>query len=252
MKILPITYNNQNPVSFAHHPDFEKMIKAKEPIIASSYFRRSPIALYTVDSFTDIINTFKEVFQGEFKTPKKMLIVGVADSQEPFSYLASIRQIVKDKPIQEILDLYIVDLQSAPEHKKLYNNSHTLGHLMPEYAKEGFVRSEDLGKNFYNYRIKNDLFNFLEQTYMDPKKSKWESRIQEVIKDYPDNYFDIVSMNNVLFYLPESKKYPTLENVYRTIKNDGYFITEGNFYVDSSSFRENMEKTNYGIYRKIL
>ena len=248
MRILPITNYNPNHTAFTHHPDFEKLAQI-EPIKASCYFRRDSIS--SADHFLDIINVFKTMFEGEIKTPKKMLIVGIADSQEPFSYLTAISQIRKDKPIEEILDLYIVDLQSAPDKKKLLKDSYAIKDLIPDYARGGFIKSMRPNNYFYSVRVRDDLFKFLKNTYDNPEKSKWESRIQEIIKDYPDNYFDIISMNNVIFYLPKKDKTPTMENIYRTTKKGGFYITEGDIYVNKSTFASNMEHINYGIFRKI-
>lgn len=248
MRVLPITSYNPNHTAFTHHPDFEKLAQT-EPIKASCFFRRDGIT--SSDSFLDIIKVFKTMFEGEIKTPKKMLIVGVADSQEPFSYLTAISQIRKDKPIEELLDLYIVDLQSAPNKNKLHKDSYAIEELIPNYARGGFIKSMRPSSYFYSVRVRDDLFKFLKNTYNNPEKSKWESRIQEVIKDYPDNYFDIVSMNNVIFYLPNRDKSPTMENIYRTIKKGGLYITEGDLYVNKSTFASDMERINYGIFKKI-
>lgn len=250
MRILPINASNQrNRTTFTHHPDFDRLIKT-EPLTASSYFRRGFASHEVSDAFIDIVNTFKKVFSGNITVPKRVLIVGIADSQEPFSYLTSIRQIV-DRPIEEVLDLHTVDLQSAPSHKKLHEDSYTWCHMIPNYAKSGFVRSSDPKKMFYNYRVRDDLFKFLEHTYKNPEKSKWESRIQEVINDYPDNYFDIISMNNVVYYLPEADKFPTLNGIYRAMKKDGYYITEGNYYVEHADFAPNMQEEHLGIFKKV-
>ena len=246
MRISPITNYSTN---FGHHPDFNRLVNAKEPVTASSYFRRGYSSWG--GKFTDIVKTFQTIFSENMNTPKKMLIVGVADSQEPFSYLATIKQIIKNTPIQNVLDLYIVDLQSAPDTEKLHKDSYTLGHLLPDYAKDGFKIKKHPQKSFYNYKIKDELFNFLNETYGNPLKSKWESRIQEVIKDYPDNYFDIISMNNVIFYLPEIDKRSTVDNIYRTIKPEGCYITEGDYYIMSSKFNDKMKNLHYGIFQKL-
>ena len=65
--------------------------------------------------FGKLTQIFESVFINKIRQPLKMLIAGIASSQEPFSYLTTIKTIIKDKPIENVLDLHIIDLQSKPD-----------------------------------------------------------------------------------------------------------------------------------------
>ena len=143
-------YSARNNIAFAHHPDFNRL-SCKLPILTSHYFRRG-LVIYTNNfaKFWDIINVFKNVFTDDIQKPVKMLIAGIANSEEPFSYLTSIKTIIKDKPISDVLNLHVIDLQSQPDEEKLYENSYITCNI-PEFAKDGFVHLPHPKYPSYNY-----------------------------------------------------------------------------------------------------
>ena len=261
MKVLPIfAYNNINKnhntqmkksynTSFTHHPDFDRLIK-EYPLCASGYFRRRYVSLEPSIYFTDILNVFKKVFSTE--KIKKILLIGIGNSQEPCSYLSTIKQLKKDKPINTFLDLHILDLQSKPDKKKLFQDSYIVDDYLPDYAKDSFIYDPEHSEfSFNKYRVTDELFNFLNNTYNNSSKSKWETRVQEGITTYPKENFDIISINNVLFYLDLKEIYPTIENMYKALKLGGYLITEGDEYIQNSAVANKFERTAEGIFRKI-
>ena len=233
--------------SFTNHPDFDVLIK-KWPLCASGYFRRGITFGEPSERFIDIVKIFRNVFKNTV-TPKKMLIVGIANSEEPFSYLATIKQLNETRPIEDILDLHIIDLQSKTSREALFNYSYDTEYI-PFYAKKSFVYSPHPQIPLYNYRINDELFEFLYKTYNDPSKSKWETRVQDAITTYPDNYFDIISINNVIYYIKD-KPVETFNNVYRVVKPDGYIISDDNDYSIQSKKTEYLELLSEGLYRKI-
>ena len=79
------------------------MLQKQYQITASSYFRRGPYYGSANDNFQNIINVFQTIFDKNIKQPIKMLIVGIGDSQEPFSYLAVIKNIIKYQNLSSIL-----------------------------------------------------------------------------------------------------------------------------------------------------
>ena len=109
MPITTYSYNsniNRKPKpSFTAHPDFYKYNSTQ-----SCYFRRGVVVLPS-PKYTDIVDIFCEVFDKNVTTPQDMLIIGIGNSQETFSYLASIKGIIKNRPLNKNVDLYIVDLQ---------------------------------------------------------------------------------------------------------------------------------------------
>lgn len=311
MRILPISYvRNQNinnrkipETVFTAHPDFYKYNSTQ-----SCFFRRGSVLLACSKGYADIENLFYKIFKNSPDIQKSMLIIGIGDSQEPFSYLASVKGILQNKKLKNNLDLHTVDLQSKPEHNDLklqaFCNLYDY-QTFPEFAEKGFVKDNvddwleikheknlpsfideymhyflsyrkrwnELEQKFHDtetvlnilknenkqknmrWRVNDEIYEFLEQTYNNPQKSKWDSRIQETILDYPDNKFDIISANNVLPYITSQKESAqTVKNIVRALKPNGYFITdpyEYPYHVKVLSACDNIKKTEQGIYQKV-
>ena len=308
MRVLSVPqiniYNNRTysiKPSFTAHPDFLRYSTA------SCYFRRGAVLLTCAKGYEEIENLFHKIFKLNPNVPKSMLIAGIGNSQEPFSYLASIKGIIKNNALEKNLDLYTVDLQSKPEHIKLKKDAFCdlLDYQsFPKYAENSFVKDstkdwleikqakrvvnqpdEYLYKISSNYdrwkelrqqgyssdtilkrieaeekqksmrwRVNDEIFEFLEKTYNNPQKSKWESRMQDVIKTYPDEKFDIISANNSITYiLSNAEIKQTVRNMLRTLKKGGYIITDpydNVYHVEEISKYKNVKKINDGIYQK--
>lgn len=246
-------YNRRNPRcnnSFGHHPDFDILLKTK-PVLTSDYFRRGiTIKIGDYPNFRDIVNLFNSIFSKNIK-PIKMLIAGIANSEEPFSYLTTIKTIIKDKPIHDVLDLYIIDLQSKPDKDKLFKNSYLVDSTPPIFAKRGFVYSPHDIYPLYKYRVSDELFDYLNKTYNDSSKSKWETRLQEEITNYPENYFNIISTNNVLYYMEDYEAYDTYNQMCRKVNAGGYVITENDDYAFDNKNKHNFVRYRKGIYQKL-
>ena len=280
MQIYPIrnfntdNYNNKN-LKFTAHPDFYKFNST-----LSCYFRRGLFALVNNKGYADIENLFCKIFQANINEPKKMLIIGIGNSQEPFSYLASIKGIIGNNQLRKNVDLYIVDLQSKPEFKKLRLNSFPNlfpYETFPKYAGRSFIKDvkypeakqniSDLSPIEYyiytqmhkpakpstDYRVNDEILDFVNETYNNPQKSKWDSRIQEVITDYSDNEFDIISVNNVFGYIDDEDYLKTMRHIKRTLKPiDGHLISDPYFEdVQNSETLSTFKVLNPGIYQKM-
>ena len=306
MRITPISYtivsynNIKSKPVFTAHPDFYKYNS-----IQSCYFRRGTIISSCIEGYSNIENLFCKVFKPN-NGIKNMLIIGIGSSQEPFSYLASIKGIIKDRKLNNNVDLYTVDLQSEPKHIDLKLNAFCNLHKnesFPKYAESSFVKdnkddwleikqkkttSEEFDEYMHQmlshlkewkellqqgyseenilkilkdrekqinmcWRVNDEIFDFLEKTYNNSQKSKWDSRIQDVIQTYPDNQFDIISANNVLPYIMGTEIPQTVKNIVRVLKPNGYFITdlyENLLHIRQINSSENMKKVNSGIYQK--
>jgi len=276
MLIYPIKNTNNHTcknLKFTAHPDFYKFNSTQ-----SCYFRRGVVALANNKGYTDIENLFCKIFQSNLNKPKKMLIIGIGNSQEPFSYLASIKGIIQENPLNKNVDLYIVDLQSKPEYNKLRLDAFPSlfpYETFPKYAGKSFIKdvkfpeSESNIKNLSpiyiytkihkplrpsnEYRVNDEILNFVNESYNNPEKSKWDSRIQDVIIDYSDNEFDIISANNVFGYLSDNDYAKTMRHIRRILKTmNGYFISDPYFQdVQSSEVLSTFRGLNPGIYQKI-
>ena len=259
------SYNYKSPVkpkvttpTFKAHPEFDEL-KQNYDITASSYFRRGGFYGSVSPGFLNIVDVFEDMFGEDSAKPKKMLIVGIGNSQEPFSYLSVINN-MGEKSLSKKLDLYTVDMQSKPEKSKLFADSFYDGFEQPPmYAKDGFIEDPDWYKykglhTYHNrkYRVKDDIFNYLNKTYNNPAKSQWDTRIQDVIEEYPDNSFDVISANNTIGYMREREDISkTFDNIYRVLKPGGLFITD-TYYFDMNNApqrMDNMKEIFPGIYR---
>lgn len=159
-----------------------------------------------------------------------MLIVGIGRSQEPFSYLASIKELIKDKKLKDVLNLQTVDLQAKPTKNILLSCTHYGGFWgkEPIFAKSSFIKYAQMYGDTVlqtGFRVNDEIFDYLYKTYNN--KSKWATRIQDDIKNYPDNSFDVLSMNNVLGYIEDDDEYySTIKNMPRIVKPNGFIITD--------------------------
>ena len=252
---------NERYISFCSHPEYYELSK-QHYVKASSYFRRGMEYGAPSNNFQDVVDIFKKEFGGFSLRPKKMLIAGIGDSQEPFSYLATIKNIIGHRPLNMVVDLHTVDIQSRPTKTDLYVNSfYDYDGKLPEFAKNSFVKMydvEDLRRKYLyqDTRVKDNIFNYLYNTYKNPQKAKWDTRLQDAIKTYPDESFDIISANNILPYIyvkhPE-QTVPAIQNIYRCLKVGGYFITDphGYKYYEESGILDKMKKVYPGIFKKV-
>lgn len=254
-KLSANSYVKKKNPSFCAHPDFYAL-KKNYDVKASSYFRRGQMFGSPCDGFADIVMTLSTIFRQPFTKPQRMLIAGIGDSQEVFSYLAVIKRMLNQKDIKGVVDLNIIDLQSKPSNKKLKIDSfYDHGYAPDRFAQESFVKdTKDYGQEWYQeYRVKDDIFELVKDAYNNKNKSKWNSRVQETIKIYEDNSFDIISSNNTLMYIKdEAAIYETLRQMHRCLKKGGYLIVDPHYtYIAKAGLSDKLEFVFDGIYKKL-
>lgn len=263
MQILPINTYNQNiyykkqkgqNITFCDHPDFTAL-QRKYDITASIFFRRGGYYGGPNKAFADVIDTLKLFFNRQTKNQVSMLIGGIAESQEPYSMLAVIKNLIGKKKFKKVLDLHTIDLQSKPSEDALFLQSFYDCPWKPEYATESFEREEtiDYGhEHMGSYRVKPDIYKYLSSVYNNPEKAKWETRIQDSIKEYPDETFDIISVNNTLIYIFDyALRIKTVKDIFDKLKPNGVFITDPHMTEYQEVFSPDVCDEIYpGIYRK--
>lgn len=226
-----LTAENYNEVTKKAHPDFYEISQYNLSLRASSFFRRG-VVLGETSYFKDIIDVFSTLFNKNTNDKKSILIVGIGRSQEPFSYLASIKELIKDKKLKDVLNLQTVDLQAKPTKNILLSCTHYGGFWgkEPMFAKSSFIKYAQMYGDTVlqtGFRVNDEIFDYLYKTYNNKSKSKWATRIQDDIKNYPDNSFDVLSMNNVLGYIEDDDEYySTIKNMPRIVKPNGFIITD--------------------------
>lgn len=226
-----LTVENYNEVTKKAHPDFYEISQYNLSLRASSFFRRG-VVLGETSYFKDIIDVFSTLFNKNTNDKKSILIVGIGRSQEPFSYLASIKELIKDKKLKDVLNLQTVDLQAKPTKNILLSCTHYGGFWgkEPMFAKSSFIKYAQMYGDTVlqtGFRVNDEIFDYLYKTYNNKSKSKWATRIQDDIKNYSDNSFDVLSMNNVLGYIEDDDEYySTIKNMPRIVKPNGFIITD--------------------------
>lgn len=226
-----LTVENYNEVTKKAHPDFYEISQYNLSLRASSFFRRG-VVLGETSYFKDVIDVFSTLFNKNTNDKKSILIVGIGRSQEPFSYLASIKGLIKDKKLKDVLNLQTVDLQAKPTKNILLSCTHYGGFWgkEPMFAKSSFIKYAQMYGDTVlqtGFRVNDEIFDYLYKTYNNKSKSKWATRIQDDIKNYPDNSFDVLSMNNVLGYIEDDDEYySTIKNMPRIVKPNGFIITD--------------------------
>ena len=226
-----LTVENYNEVTKKAHPDFYEISQYNLSLRASSFFRRG-VVLGETSYFKDVRDVFSTLFNKNTNDKKSILIVGIGRSQEPFSYLASIKELIKDKKLKDVLNLQTVDLQAKPTKNILLSCTHYGGFWgkEPMFAKSSFIKYAQMYGDTVlqtGFRVNDEIFDYLYKTYNNKSKSKWATRIQDDIKNYPDNSFDVLSMNNVLGYIEDDDEYySTIKNMPRIVKPNGFIITD--------------------------
>ena len=246
---------NRENVNFCHHPDFIALEKKYE-IIASNYFRRGGYYGSACEQFSDVINTLKLFFDKNMKNKVTMLIGGIAKSQEPYSMLAVIKSLIGGKRINNVLDLYTIDLQSKPDEKTILLQSFYDTPWEPDFVPGSFVQEKTVKygyKRLHRYKVKHDIYKYLSSVYNNPNKALWETRIQEGIKDYSDEKFDIISVNNTLGYICDYEtRMQTVRNIFDKLKPNGIFITDPHITQYQEVFSPDVCDEIYpGIYKKM-
>ncbi len=253
IEFIPHIFNNNKKVTFKAHPEYKKLAQEYE-INASSFFRRGRSYGSPSNEFGDVINILNKIFGIKSFDKKNMFIAGIGDSQEPFSLLAVIKFLIKDKPLQDSLNLNIADLQSKPKDKILFEQSYFDCGFPPPYVKNSFIKDcgEKYGLQYYKkYRVTDEIFEFLKQTYNDSKKSYWDTRVQDIAKEMNNEQYDIVSINNTLGYINDQNIIiETLNNIKRIVKRGGIFITDPHCKLYDETLKDTMSKEYEGIYKK--
>ena len=268
MFISPISTTNYNKsfikpqqnMCFKAHPEFYRLAQNFN-VTASSYFRRGTLYGAPSAKFADIVDVLKlffkrGIFKKKIKEPIKMLIVGVASSQEPFSNLAVIKSFIGKKQLSDVLDLHIIDLQSKPSNKKLFNNSYYDGLNDIDYAESSFIEDPKVFTSFgfplqRKYRVNDEIYNYLKSVYANRDKSMWDTRVQDGIKDIDDGSFDIISINNTLGYIQDTdERVDVLKDVFRSLKKGGVFITDLHYKASEIGGENNYNQIKEGIFRK--
>ena len=77
-------------------------------------------------------------------------------------------------------------------------------------------------------------------------------RLQEAVKTFANEDFDIISINNTIGYIVDKdSRIGTIKDIYRTLKRNGIFITDPYYnFIKEANLSECFLKIADGIYKK--
>ncbi len=246
-------------INFGEHIDLERLRYHFPKVTESCFYRRGLNFDKPSEAFGHVANVLKAVFSTDSKFPKKMLIAGVGNSKEPYSYLAIINSQLNGKSLYDTVDMYSVDLQKLPDCRTLFKSSVYNSSEPITYAKQSFITDDKhiIDNNKPINRVQNSIYYYMLRAYNNPTKAKWETPIQQAIKTYDSNFFEIISANNILPYVKltsgDKACAEVLQEMHRCTTPGGYIITDPKIYrfTKESGILEKMQKIEDGIYKKI-
>lgn len=206
-------------VKFGMHSEFSRLISQGE-IRGSNFFRRST-GIYGFQSreFEHVETAIKETLS-RIKRPK-ILIVGVGSGQEPLSFLAIINSLIKNETLSKRVNLNCVDLQPQINDWRIISCSGQ----QALFAEDSFEKVAHASGEYLE--IKPHILNYLKQVFQNPRKSKWDTQIEDFAAKSPSSSYDMISMNNVLAYIKDStKRVQVMADLRRMLKNGGTIITD--------------------------
>lgn len=227
-------------VNFGTRPEFLELQRIYSNPRYSYFFRRS-------EDFSNVVKAFRQMYASVQKP--KVLVVGVGRGEEPLTYLAVIKDIFKNDPLDKVVDMNCVDLQPKISGLVLKNNSFTESYSTVLFAKDSFICDAITGKFF----VKPNIFNYLIKTFNNPQKSHWDTSIEEYSSKCQKETYDMISMNKVLMYLKDKEtQVKTVDKLFDMLKPDGIIISDSEHDFMSWDLRnaKNIKKINPGIWQK--
>lgn len=217
-------------VAFCARPEYE-ILKSQyqDRILLSNFFRKGDTFGKQSEEFQDIIDVFELLFLFSKKEKPKVLVAGIGGrAQEPFSYLTVVKDIMGTKPLNSAIELNCVDLQPEMSKEILDQCAYFDGYPSPKFAKNSFKFIEHPPKGSPSkYRVNREILSCLEKVFRNPKKTKWNTKIEDFCLTCPDDTYDLISCKNTLLYVESGiKKFFTIKNFTRMLKPKSILITD--------------------------
>jgi len=240
-----IQTNYYLPLNFTARKEYKDLNDYYE-VRASTHFRRGLNYGGPSSYYKDVEDTLKMMYDN--KRQNKILVVGVGEGQEPFSLAASVYGIKWYENLKDVLDMECVDLGPKLTKKQITEASKMNQQCQYYFAIDSYKKTPD-GK----YTFIPEICDFVNETLNSKEKTKWDTSIQEFVKDCPENSYDCISMNNVLGYImSKQEKNDVISKMEKMIKPNGFLITDE---IYSEYFKNNNLLTGFdqvfpGIYQK--
>lgn len=203
------------------------------------------------EKFKQTIKAIESVFKAKAKP--RILLAGVANLEEPFSYLTVIKDILrgdsarKNKYLDEVVDLCCIDAQAPISQDRIEKLSYLRGYDSPPYAKSSFVKEGS------RYRVSQEILEFLSEVLGDPSSTHWNTFLENFSQDCarskaPKDRFDLISCKNVLCYMNDRMKRCTAEHLCDMLNPGGIIITDEH---QSHLIPAGFKRLGAGIFQKL-
>jgi hypothetical protein len=208
---------------------FDRLSRIRRNLMASFWFRRG----FDTKEFEDVATALEEAIS--VNKPAKVLLIGVADAQEPMSILATVNHLAAQKPLKEVIHLNCVDIRSPlseefiEEHASFHDSapSRAISGILEKVASSSFdTEQRPLQGTFY--RLKKPILDYLKKVFADKASTHWDTQIEDFSKTAPSEAYDVILYNNVGLYLANlGVRKEVLSNLCRMVKPGGFLITDG-------------------------
>lgn len=208
------------------HPDSEEWRYQQDSVL----FRRGLNSAISNENFTDVINGLQEACKN--KEHIDLLVVGVAEGQEPISLLAVLDSIAKSrrKTLGEFADLHLVDVrdQLDTSHLEYRAYKHVIETMFPgnSIIKDALEPDED----YMQYRIKQPLVEYFKVKIKDPSRSHWNTTIQRYLIEEDRKTYDCISYNNIDGHILSSEdRNFVIQGLLSRLRKGGVLITDAEY-----------------------
>ncbi len=181
---------------------------------------------------------FGRVLASTSDLPAKILMVGIANMEEPLSVLTVANRVSfqREVNLSEIVSIDFVDIRSRGEIKPEYSlgeqlkggmsllfasqeqiSSMELEPRRPHYVKrypEAFVIEDG------QYKFSNPIIEFLDQQMLS-ESARFNTSLQEFIEMENDERYDFVFCNNVLTYVEKQDRASSASGLVDLLKQNG-------------------------------
>jgi chemotaxis methyl-accepting protein methylase len=263
---MPTSFGEKRP-HFHATPKFGNerfdSLRSTEPeLTQSNWFRRSQYYDNRGAStkFKDVATVLAKVIKTT--TPAKMLVVGVADGQEPMSILATVSHLTVQKPLEDVIDLHCVDIRSRLSDEFVETQASfkchdwdTIPKIIEKFAKSSFETTQIPFQ--ISYKLKKPIRDYMQKVFAncDPSSPEaathWDTAIEDFAQAAPCETYDAISYNNIVNYIDsESVRREILSNLCRMLKPGGFLITDPHLDNHNQDCFNNFTKFKDGIWCK--
>lgn len=233
--------NSSSLINFCSNQKFDDLKQKRPQCLTSHFFRFADGYGEQSKDYACTVDTIKAAFLLQEKP--EFLIVGLGEkAQELYSAAAVIKDMFPEKSLEGLANFTCVDLQPEFSEKQLQQlgyldaaswvkcgsglfDKRIFGPVVPIYAQSSFDKipnpQEEGG---FLYRTKSEIDKFCQNILKN--KTFWDTDIVDFSKESKQK-FDVISMQNVYYYLNDSDAQSVKDNLPKRLKTNRFLVTEG-------------------------